>query len=139
MINNTAHIKTVNTVRMEFLEELGKLVPDIIRNCLVGNESVEAEYSKRLEMAIEKSFRYVSDFKYVLEWMGLDTDFLNQPPYNQNGGYSWVNTLATLRSQEECRRLLDHIINKIIEIDCNCSVKRYEGEQGNLGGNSYPY
>ena len=134
------NIKTSVAICEDFKEELAKLIPDIIRHCLTGNEIMEAEYGKRIELILDKTFRYVSDFKFVLEWMGMNADFLNQPPYNQNGGYSWISTFQTIKNQEECRRILDWIVNKIIEVDCNSSVKKYNREKDSIGhGMITPY
>jgi hypothetical protein len=132
-------IRTSAAICEEFKDELAKLIPDIIRNCLTSTDMIEAEYAKKLENVIEKTFQYVSDFKFALEWMGIDTEFLNRPPYNQNGMYSWKATFETMKNTEECRKILDTIVNKIIEIDCNSSVRRYEEEKGNIGFENSPY
>jgi len=132
-------IRTSAAILEDFKEELAKLFPDIVRNCLTSTDMIEAEYAKKLENIIGKTFQYVSDFKFALEWMGMDTDFFNQPPYNQNGMYSWNATFETMKNMEECRKILDSIVNKIIEIDCNSSVRKFEEENGNMGFEHSPY
>lgn len=127
-----SNFKTSEMVLEDWKDELACLIPEIIRECLACSEHVEAEYAKRLEDIIERTFSFVSDFKFAMTWMGVNVDFLNSPPYNQMG-YNWKSTLQTMKNTEEARGILDTIVNKIIEADCNASAKNYENTKDSLG------
>ncbi len=121
-------IKPIKKVLEDFQDDLSRLIPDIIKYCLNGDIETEDIYTQRILRLIESNVRWVSDFQEVLKWMGMDSSFVKQHPYNESPG-TWESFWTIYKLNNKAKDITDHLINILMEIDMDKTANGSHGRE----------
>jgi len=113
MINDTAQWfdKTTYKSIVNFKDEVDKLIPDIIENCMDDDDEEKDLYGSKICDIIEKGFEFTVDFRaFYVRWLNLPIK--NLPGFGSNS-MSWKSFFEKYRAENNAVEILDLIVNRL--------------------------